>query len=233
MASPNPDGDIERKRRIIDHMNADHSNTLALYLQRRCRLPSSKTVGARLEDITLSHLLIDAQGTRNIVPIEPPMRSLADARERLENMYLYDLKATGRSIITIQQYTRPQGSWALLFFISALTFIFFSQRSNFLPGSLLYDMLLKYIPPFARFCYSIQPLLISTMVVIHSGEVFWMDRSRMRKYNVPRFSRLWLTWILSTFIEGFGAYRRVDILVKKAQAERAEAKRREKRARKN
>jgi hypothetical protein len=78
---------------------------------------------------------------------------------------------------------------------------------------------------FAHFCYTIQPALITAMLAIHVAEAAWMHATRLRRYNVPLLSRVWWAWMLSTFVEGVGAFQRLDALVREEEEE-AERKKR-------
>lgn len=56
------------------------------------------------------------------------------------------------------------------------------------------------------------------VALIHSTEAFLLDQTRLSRYGVQRFSGVWLKWMLSCFIEGFGCFQRID-----AEARRQEA----------
>ena len=51
-----------------------------------------------------------------------------------------------------------------------------------------------------------------------------MARSRLAKYNVPRYSALWWKWILTTFVEGFTNFHRFDECVEEEKREKEKAK---------
>ena len=138
------------------------------------------------------------------------MDSWRDARERLVRMDKDAIQALGRSDITVKQYRRPRGFHAVVFVTCAVTFAAFCRKSNFFPGSYLYEVLLKYFPRFASFCAKIQPILFYTMVALHAGEAITMANTRLRKHSVPVACRLWWAWVLSTFIEGVCAFQRYD-----------------------
>ncbi len=152
------------------------------------------------------------------------MSEWSEARTKLADLDAQAVKGLGRSDITIKKYAKPQGFLAVVFVLCSLTFIGFSRRSNFQPGSLLYDTLLRHVDMFANFCFTIQPVLISTMVVLHLGEAVYMARTRLRRHSVPTLSRLWWTWMLSTFVEGKGAFIRIDRIVKEEERKKASAK---------
>ncbi|KAL1970648.1 hypothetical protein VTN77DRAFT_4292 [Rasamsonia byssochlamydoides] len=211
---------IERSKRIVDHMNADHQHLLPLFLEVYCLVPRSIAQSAKMEDVSLTELVIRANRTRYRVPFEPPLSSLDDVKQRVIDMRDHCLKTLGISDIVIKEYQPPTGSHAVLFIICLTTFIAFSRRSNFLPGSMLYSLVLRQVPRFAVFCYTIQPLLLSTMVVIHLSEATHLAVKRLRPHRVPFFSRLWWCWVIDDFITGFTALLRFDALVRKERNKR-------------
>src|SRR5690349_8717087 len=134
------------KSRIITHMNADHADSLSLFLQHYCGVPpsmadkrsgsASTSTSVRLEDITLSHLIVASPIGRNLIPIDPPMKTLAEARERLVAMHRESLAGLGFSDIVVSEYRWPQGWWQILVFITcAVAYLSLSRRQHFAPGS--------------------------------------------------------------------------------------------------
>ncbi|OCL13978.1 putative integral membrane protein [Glonium stellatum] len=208
------------KQRIIPHMNADHQDSIVRYLEHLLNVSSFLARNARIEDMTLDSITVRSSGKRYLIPLEPPMDSWRDARERLVRMDKDAIEALGRSDITVKEYKRPEGFLGVVFVTCAATFVAFCRKANFLPGSFLYEVVLKHVPWFASFCAKIQPVLFYTMVAIHVGEVIKMVNTRLRKHSVPVACRLWWMWVLSAFIEGFGAFKRFDAIVKAKTAEK-------------
>ncbi|MCJ1227283.1 hypothetical protein MMC12_003938 [Toensbergia leucococca] len=217
--------DEAAKLRIINHMNLDHQDSLVRYLEHFCNLSSFSARNAKLVDIAFDSLVITSNtNSKYTIPIEPPMTSWPEARPRVVAMDSEAVAGLNRSSITVKKYKRPKGFMAVVFIASACTFVAFSKRSNFLPGSWLYDIILKHVPDFAQWCHKIQPLVIYPMLAIHGSETVYLEKSRLQKHNVPRFSKLWWKWVLSTFLEGFGAFVRIDRIVKEEEAKKAKAK---------
>ena len=158
------------------------------------------------------------------VPIKPPMTSWAEARPRVVAMDAEAVEGLGRAIITVKRYKGPRGWMTFFMVICAMTFLAFARPGNFVPGALLYDGLLTYVPGFARFCWRVQPLVIYPMVAGHLAEAVHMERSRLRKHTVRMFSRTWWMWVVSTFVEGVGSFVRFDEIVKEEEEKRAKAK---------
>lgn len=207
---------------IINHMNADHQDSLALYLQVYNRVAARDAQSARLEDVTVNDLLITANGTRYTVPFTPPLTSLSEIRPRVVAMHQECLQRLGISDIPIRSYRPPRGIvQPVIFAVCLATYISFSSRTNFEPGSLFYETVgLERAKRFARFCYDIQPLLLPAMVGIHIFEAVMLAVTRLKRHRVPVLSGLWCAWMVSTFIEGFGAFRRIDQMVREEEAKR-------------
>ncbi|OKL59486.1 hypothetical protein UA08_05383 [Talaromyces atroroseus] len=218
-----------QQQRICAHMNSDHRDTLSLYLQVYCKVPSKEAQWPKMEKIRLDGMTIstanspDSKSRTNfVVPFEPALNGFGDARHRTVEMHKYCLKALGRSDLTIQEYRAPTGFAAVMFTTCLLTFIAFSRRAHFEPGSELYSRVFQYVPGFATFCYSIQPLLIRIMAVIHLGEALHLWFYRLRPHNIRFGSRLWLCWFVNDFIEGYTALQRFDALVAEKRAGKAQ-----------
>ena len=216
--------DTKVKRRIISHMNQSRRDTLSRYLEYYCLVSPAAIQEATLTDITLEYLILTSGGgrSRHYIPLDPPLDDWADARPRLTQMDQEALAGLGRSSITVDRYVPPRGFHLVVMVACICTFATLYTQRNFLPGSFLYDHLLHRVPFFAAFCRYIQPVLFPVMLAIHAAEAVWLDRSRLRKYNVPRLSRLWWVWIISNSIEGYGAYQRLDRLVKGYEREKSE-----------
>lgn len=202
---------------IIKHMNADHQDSLSLYLQVYNNVPSSAAKSARLEDFSLTDLVITAAGTRYSVPINPPMKSLSDARPRVVAMHKECLNKLGLSDIVVTEYRAPRGATAVAFVFLVTSYALFCRRSNFLPGSVVYDSVFSGAPAVAEYCYKIQPVLFSGVLGAHALEAGLLAVNRLKRHRVQFLSRLWWTWVVSTFIEGFGAWQRFDAMVNEKQ----------------
>ena len=205
--------DAEAQRRIVSHMNKDHQDSIARFLEHFARVSTYLARNAKLSDITFESLTITSNnGATHVIYLDPPLKSWPEARERMV-MDQEAVRGLKRSNITVKEYKRPRGFLAVVFVTCATTFVCFSRRSNFLPGTFLYDSILRHVPRFAKFCYDVQPYVFYPMLAIHLTEATWMERTRLEKFNVPRFSKLWWQWLLSTFIEGVGAFMRFDRVV--------------------
>ena len=137
------------------------------------------------------------------------MGSFIDARVRLVEMDKQAVAGLNRSRITLKEYRAPTGFPAVVFAVCLGTYILLSRKANMLPGSLLYDNILKYVPSFAHFSYTLRDYVIWPMLAIHITEAYIMTNT-LKKHSVPLFSRLWWLWTTSCFIEGFNAFQRFE-----------------------
>ena len=138
-----------------------------------------------------------------------------------------DAEATAalqKSSITVKRYKEPKGLMAIIMWAACVTFVVFSRRAHFIPGSYFYDLVLGHVPSFAVFCWNIQPLVFFPMVVIHTAEAVQMQRSRLEKHTVRLFSSVWWKWMFSAFTEGYTSFRRFDEVIGEEEAKKAAAK---------
>ena len=203
------------KKRIITHMNADHRDSLRLFLEHYNKVPSKLAADARLEDVELGHLILQSKAGRLYIPLDPPMKSWSEARERMVQMHHTALKSLDRSDIVVTKFLPPATPVQVMIFAAVCaSFAAFSRRANFTKDSMLDQLVLHQYPGFERFCFTLQPYVIVFMVGLHSIEAVFMERTRLRKYNVERGSTLWWKWMVSCFLEGLFSFKRFDSLVK-------------------
>lgn len=161
--------------------------------------------------ITLDGMTFNASGKTYRVPFDPPLESYREARERVVAMDKECLAGLGRSDITINEFIWPTGIYALEFAIITATFIGFSQRLWFGRGQVVEQVLGA---GFAKFAWTIQPWLISAMVVIHGAELINFHFTRLRKHSISMRSPIWWQWAVAEFVCGFLCTRRFDALVR-------------------
>ncbi|KAL9113237.1 MAG: hypothetical protein Q9227_002572 [Pyrenula ochraceoflavens] len=196
-------------------MNADHQDSLIVFVEYYCRVPTKLALDATLEDLERTHLIIQCKAGRLYIPLDPPLKSWSEARERMIEMHHAAFKGLGRSEISVSEYVPPASlSQALVFTAVTVAFIAFSRRANFESGSILHQLVLYKFPGFEKLCYTLQPYVIVFMMVIHTTESIVMDRTRLRKHGVKTGTGLWWKWMISCFFEGFFSFRRFDELVK-------------------
>ncbi|KAJ5206781.1 hypothetical protein N7491_002589 [Penicillium cf. griseofulvum] len=206
---------MSSKEFIVKHMNADHQDSLILFLQAYCGITSTQAKNAQLEEISTSNLIITANRTRYSVPIEPEMKNYSEARGRMVAMHKDSLKRLGRSEFTLTEYRAPRGIHAVIFGLCLLLYITCFLRSNLQPGSALYEYLgLQRIPWLPRFVYVIQPYIVA----IHVIETTALAVTMLKPLNVPVLSGLWCKWMASCSVEGYGSFARIKEIVKEQKA---------------
>ncbi|KAG9887851.1 hypothetical protein KCV05_g11370, partial [Aureobasidium melanogenum] len=213
--------DAAAKARVISHMNADHHDSVIRYLENYHHLPSYQAYNGKISDVSLEYIAFECAGMKYRTPLDPPMSSFREARERLVQMDKECIEALDRSDITIKEFIAPTGLYLVLFVIVSTTLVAFRTRTNFESGSFISAMVPK---SFARFCWTIQPFIWYGMLAIHGAETWYMARGRLRKHNINIRSRVWWLWTATTFIEGVGAYNRFDNMVHKKRAEKDKQK---------
>lgn len=209
---------------IIKHMNADHQDSLVLFLRAYCGISSSQAKSANLEDITLKNLIITAHGTRYSAPIEPPMKDYSEARSRMVAMHKESLKRLGRSDVTLTEYRAPRGFPVVIFVLCLFFYASNFQRSNLLPGSFVYEYFgYKFVPGLAHFVYNIHPWFFPLVVGIHVFETALLIWTQLRPLGVPVFSSVWCMWVGSCFIEGFDTFQRIKQIVKEEREKKGKS----------
>ncbi len=219
--------DAAARTRIITHMNADHQDSISRYLQYYHCVSSFGSRNAVLSDIDFASMtILPSPNSERVyrVAMSPPMTSWSEARPRVVEMDTEATAALGRSTVTVKEYVRPRGLMAVVWIVVFVTFLAFSRRANFRPGSWCYDGLLSYVPSFGNFCWRIQPLVFYPMVVLHAAEATYMERTRLQRHTVKVFGRVWWMWISSTFVEGIGAFLRFDEVVREEEQRKAKAR---------
>jgi hypothetical protein len=231
--------DAAIKERIIKHMNADHRDSVRFrsshykdyltycQLQIRRYLEYYKNASfyeihdARMTDMNLNNIKINYAGTITSIPLDPPMQSLKEARERLVQMDKDAVQALGRSDIPVTTFVPPYANLVHLFNFTQciLTYIVFCRIANFQPGSLLYDNLFFRFPGFVKLGLSIQPYLFPIMVAIHAFEAFLMTR-KLKRHGLTPFDGPWWLWVGTCFVEGFTSFWRMDTWVAEKRKEK-------------
>lgn len=232
MASADPSQAM--KARILGHMTSDHAESLALYLNHYCNIPTPLTPPPstlKLDDITLDHIIISHSGGRNIVPITPPMDSLTEARERLITMHKDCLAALGLSDFKVDTFLLPNKPWQwFTHLVTALCFVTFSiyPAEAFLPeANTLASKIWSIgglVPGLARTAYHVKDSVLALMIVIHVGEAAYFARARLRKFWVGTFTSVWWAWTAAVFNGGVAGITRFDEMVREMEEEKKKKK---------
>lgn len=155
-----------------------------------------------MEDVTLDKLVLSAGGRTISIPLDPPLKSFSEARERVVKMDQDCIEALGRDSITIKEYRAPKGFEAIIFATCFSTFILLSRPDNV-------AFVFQRFPEFAAFVLRIRLLVLFPMLAIHIFEASLMIR-KLQRHSVPLFSKVWWAWTASCFIEGIGSFRRYE-----------------------
>ncbi|KAF2689067.1 integral membrane protein-like protein [Lentithecium fluviatile CBS 122367] len=220
MATPESQ-DAATKERIIKHMNADHSDSVRRYLEAFKKKSFYQVRNARMTDITVEDMKFDCGGQQHVIPFDPPMQSLREARDRVVQLDKEALQMLHRSDVTATRYIPPYANPGHLFsFVQCfLVYVTFFRAANFQPGSLLYDNLLSTFPRFASFCVTIQPFLFPTMIGIHALETGIMI-AKLDRHGLTPFDGLWWAWVGSCFVEGVTSFWRLDGVIERRRKEK-------------
>lgn len=216
MADPSKTDAI--KAGIIKHMNADHAESLTLYLRNYLSLPPSAAHSPRLTAISLTSLTIHASGTSHHLPLDPPLASLADSRARLVAMDRASKAALGIApppLVTT--WTPPTAPGHVV--VAALVLFYlasYALRARVVPGSLPHAALERAWPWGADGYLWLQNVIFVPVVAVHAVEAAVMAW-RLRGAGVGPCSRVWWMWIASCAVEGVGAHQRFGALVRKAK----------------
>nr|POE83326.1 hypothetical protein CFP56_69332 [Quercus suber] len=203
--------DNAAKARIINHMNADHHDSVIRYLEHYCHLPSRAAYDGRMNGVDLNGMSFVCQSKLHRVAFTPPLTSYRDVRERVVEMDKICRSALGRSEITVSEFVPPTGLNRVPFVAVVATFLGYSQRWWFGRGEVVERVLGA---GFAAFSWRIQPWLFWGMVVVHSAEAVYFAMGKLRRHSVNSRSAVWWKWVIFTFVEGFFATLRFDRLVK-------------------
>jgi hypothetical protein len=230
--------DNAAKARIINHMNEDHHESVRLrhisrfllaltqykivrYLEHFCKLPSWQAYDGRMSSISLNSMTFVCGGKNHHIPLDPPMASYRDARERAVQMDKESLAGLGRSDVTINEYTFPTGLHLLVDIGIVAATIYLSQRWWFAQDQVVHRLLGS---SFAKFCWTVQPFLIVFIFVMHTGEAIYFMRNKLLKHSVNPRTRLFWQWAFSAYIEGGIAFVRFNQMVNAKRREKEKQK---------
>ena len=221
--------DSAMKTRIITHMNVDHKRSITLYARHYNNLPWSMARTAKLEDLTLDHLILTSSFARLTIALNPPLASFSAARERLVAMHNECLSALKLSDTVVTTYRPPTKWWewgaGIMVFFILTTFPF---RASLHPdsGGLISQgwSLRGLVPWLAKLAWRVAPLVLPLVWVIHVAEVGWWMLPRLRRHGVELGSAVWWCWMVDCFLEGGGAWLRFDKLVKEMEVSKVKGK---------
>ncbi|KAK4213238.1 hypothetical protein QBC37DRAFT_423393 [Rhypophila decipiens] len=237
------------KSRAIAHLNKDHKDDLQDMLQHFNKLPASKTNDPTVYDMNLSSLMLcTGDGATHIIRIDPPMATWDDRRQRLTEMTMEARKGLGNenettpdsdpepdsvSPIIITEYRSPS---VYDFFVGVAVLAYFTSYTMIRLGlftptteiyqkwapysTMMYNTVDKLHPGGVEWFTWLVQYIFYVVLFIHIAEVITMDRIRLSRYGVKRFTLVWFKWMTTTFFEGYMAFMRIDGLVEELEAEK-------------
>ncbi|KAK3941703.1 hypothetical protein QBC46DRAFT_381784 [Diplogelasinospora grovesii] len=222
------------KARTIAHMNKDHQTDLSHILQHFCMVPPSMAENPEMVDIDLTSITIKCESMMYFVPINPPMASWDDRRQRLIDMTLAARSALGITpaeeedrgndnhgdSVVVKDFVPPRPQdWAVFVSVAFYFVCFAVVRSGMAEsGTPLGNVLNHWLhvcgisDGAAWYRWLVNTIFIPVMC-IHISEVFWLDRTRLGRFGVRRGSWAWWRWMSSGFFEGVMVFKRFDAVV--------------------
>lgn len=200
--------------RIMSHMNKDHSLSIEDYLVVYGKVPlSNKISNIKMTEITLDHMTISFKhediefDVTKLIPFEPPLENLSQARTKLVEMAKFASAKRGLSHFQIKDYRYPGVlGWLLILLIHLpiICYTFPSLLKLNVVTSILPESLLNYLQQNALHVFFLT-------IFIHVGEANTILKPKLNKYRVP--TEFKVEWYLSVVIEGFPAIRRLNALI--------------------
>lgn len=215
----------ETAQRIMAHMNADHADSLARYIQ---HFGGVWAISARQpEMVRLSRASMTiastgpvgasfSRGLHTTISFEPALAAgLGDARKRLIDMDEEARRGLGREDVTVRQYRFPTSAagWAWWAFVAGAWWIL-GRRANLFEGAWFCDHVLARAPTaFVVVLRAWQARIFYVMLGLHALETLEMAVGKMRAFNVELASPVWCAWVASVAFEGFPVWARLDRVV--------------------
>ncbi|KZV87761.1 hypothetical protein EXIGLDRAFT_723373 [Exidia glandulosa HHB12029] len=218
---------VDMKTRIITHMNADHADSLALYLRNYLSVPAYEAASARLDDITVDGITLSYSSPSKtvVLPFEPPLDSLADARPRLVAMSHASSAAVGQALTRVTVYTPPNLMGALNIIGVLFGVVTFALADAMLaPNSPITRFILLGQTGVAGFMREWKGTFLLGIAAIHVTEAGLMWRKAFRhcprRINALKYEGLGLVgwkWVLSAFAEGATSFQRFNAIIKQQE----------------
>lgn len=195
-------------------MNKDHRVSIEDYLVVYGKVKlDSKISNIKMTEISVDHMSItfghqDLEfPVEKVIPFEPPLEDLKEARTRLVEMAKRAAEKRGFSPYQIEGFTYPGvGGWALnaLIYLPLAAYLIPSLLTNATVTGLLGASKVQWLGK--------NSLTITLVTVgIHAAESLFLLRPKLNKYRVPIDYKL--EWYISTLIEGFPSIKRFNALV--------------------
>ncbi|OWB56543.1 hypothetical protein B5S28_g2449 [[Candida] boidinii] len=202
------------KVRILAHMNKDHGLAIEDYLNAYGDVAiDDKISNIRMKDLELDSMEIVFKHSdiefemSKFIPIDPPMKSLNDSREKLVEMAKFAANKRGYSHIQIREILYPSRikDFLLLFAVSLPIIGFFKP-------DFLYGILSKFLPEIlTTFLSTYNNTIMYAMFIIHLAEFYFILYPKLRKYRVPTDFKI--EWFITCLLDGFLSVERFQIIL--------------------
>jgi hypothetical protein len=219
------------KDRIISHMNADHQTSLADYLQFYAKATPHEASTAELVDINTGGMTITRVTEPNgpprpiVVPIDPPMDSLSQARERLVAMAFESMEGLGRSRWKVETYAVPSLAGIIYGIVTCafLALLLFPDLT-LPPGAKARQLLLFDSDVAARFLYLYQREGRSVIMGIAVYTTIVRMRRRLARHGYASSRGVWASWLVAALLEGPFACASFDKVVRSVESKVSDKK---------
>lgn len=196
----------EASKRICDHMNEDHTDALAYYVQHYAKQPANPK-DCLMVSIDSSAMVIEIQGNNKTkeevrIPFDPPLSEAREARVRLIDMMWESVHALGMSRYQVTKYKFDLGQLGTIIACFVMYWIFLTP----VPLTPVEPYLRSNISPFFQLlCMSLPPLA-------HFLETQLLMVPLLKKHRVPT-AKLRFQWNLACLVAGGPAVRSFKKLV--------------------
>lgn len=219
------------KDRIIRHMNADHHDSLVDYLRFYAKVPAQEAATAELVDINTGGMTLTRVTEPNgpprpiVIPIDPPMDSLKQSRERLVAMAFESMEGLGRSRWKVESY--PSASLSGITYgvlaTTILALVLFPDET-LRPGAKARQYLLLDSGAAARWLFTYQREIRSVIMGSAVYNAIMPMRRRLQRHCYKSSWGQWVAWFGAALFEGPFACRLFDSEVKSAEAQASNKK---------
>jgi hypothetical protein len=216
-----PPSEAEVKARIITHMNSQHTRELSHYLRHYVGVsPRAAAASPKIHDLDFNSMTIKTSNNTYVVPFHPALSSWADARPRIIAMDETAREALGLSNIYITEYVMQRGFDYIPFVGVVFYFVCAAGLPWVVPGSAPWEVLKVVFPGGPEWFRWVVNAIFWPVMGIHLVESWLLDRWRLQKHGVARWSLLWWKWETANFFEGLTVWKRLDGLVAEKKAEK-------------
>ncbi|EUC66101.1 50S ribosomal protein L3, partial [Rhizoctonia solani AG-3 Rhs1AP] len=197
------------KDRIIRHMNEDHHDALVDYLRFYLKVPAHEAATAELVDINNGGMKVTRITETNgfptpiVVPIDPPMNSLSQARERLIAMSFEAIEGLGRSRWRVESYPKPSLAGVMYGAVAGITLaLTLFPNETLRPGAKARQLVLFDSENVARWLYIYQREIRSLIMGSAVYTAIMPIRRRLQRHSYMSGWGQWLAWFTVALFEG-------------------------------